>query len=63
MQEMGRYALIAIGVIALVAVVYAFLKWSQIPIPDIAIWIFWILIGAVVCAAAVKLIMRMMQSG
>jgi hypothetical protein len=62
MQEIGRYALIFIGVVAICAIGYAFLVWSGIRIPEIIIWVFWIIIGACICALGVKIIMKMIQT-
>jgi len=61
MQEIGRYALIFIAVVAICAIAFAFIQWSGIVIPSIIVWVFWIVVGACICALGVHIIMKMTQ--
>jgi len=62
MGDLQRYALLFIAVIAVAAIVYAFVVWSGVQIPSILLTIFWIVIGAIICALAVKIVVRIIGS-
>lgn len=59
MGEFERYILIFIAVVALLAIAYAFLSYANIAIPQVVVYVFWIVVVAVMCAAGVRIIMRM----
>jgi len=57
--SIGHFAIAIILVIAVVAIVVAFAKYSGVPIPPIVVTIFWIILGAAVCIAAIRFLMGM----
>ncbi len=61
-NEIGRYVLIGIFVVAILAVGWVFVQNSGIPIPGWFISIVLILAAAVLTGGAVKILMKMFQS-
>lgn len=59
MNEIGRYALIGIAVAAIVGIVLVAVRVFGIAIPWWFEAVCWIVLAALVCMGAVKLIMRM----
>jgi len=55
----GEFAIALVVVCAIVAVAYVALNYFGITIPDWVVRIFWILVVAFVCIAAIRLLMRM----
>ena len=62
MNDLVKYVLMGIFVIAVLAIFYVFLNYINLPIPGWALTILWIIIIAGACAGAVKLLARLMNS-
>lgn len=61
-QNFGGYsiaqlAIWAIIVCGIIAIVFAFIKYSGVQVPQIAITVFWIIVAVVVCVFGIKLLM------
>lgn len=55
----GELAIAFIVIIAVCAIVWIFVKQSKIPVPPWLVNVFWVVVAAFVCIAAIKLLVSM----
>ena len=55
----AELAIAIIVIIAVVAILWVFIKQSGVPIPGWLIQVFWIVLAAIVCIAAIKFVISM----
>jgi bacteriorhodopsin len=58
--DVGRWAIIAVVVAAIIGVVYVGLQQAGIAIPAFVVRVFWIVVAAVICVVAIKFLLGIM---
>lgn len=58
-MTIAHWAIVLIVIVAVIAILVIFVKQTGIQIPAFIINVFWVLLAAFICIAAIKLLMEM----
>lgn len=56
----GQWVILIIVVIAVLAILWAFVQYSGVQIPPLLVKVFWIVVAAVICCVGVKIVMSLL---